>query len=143
MRKLALGLLLLGVVACTPPAPQPSPSPSPLPTPSTLPTPACFILEDQLWVGAPDSPTTMRSKVLAAMEAVGERCGQPPEQTLEVLANQLLAWGECSAKMTDSIFIQRHDDSGLYEEFHPVYYGNGCWTAAPLKGVWRRLRDPQ
>lgn len=145
MKKLAVAaLVLLG--ACTPPAPKPTPEPSPSPTATPFPVPECQVKEDQWWLGLPDSPTQMRPKVLAAMEALGEQCGKAPEETLDLLAAKLRSWGECAGRMTDSIFVQRHDDSGgfeefgIFEEFHPVFYGNGCWTASPLKGVWRKLK---
>lgn len=136
--------LLVGLLGCPKPTPTPSPTPepTPVPTPTPTPTPLCIPpSESEEWMGVEPLPQPEnRDALLKTMEELGSPCGQPPEETLDRLAHAMVIRGYCAGRMTDSVFVERDELLATWEEYHPVYYGNGCWTAAPLKGLWRRFR---
>lgn len=91
----------------------------------------CFppLPEDPLWGSGVHAPGQMRSQVNAAEAAIGDRCGQSPERSLELLGAELRRQGYCADKAIDSLSIQAPD--GLWEEYHAVAYSTGCWTTDP------------
>lgn len=156
------GLMILALVMGACPAPRPTPSPgatsTPEPTATPGPTPeevACGAggrpTEAQAWTRAadPDGIGTHRNALQLAMDDIGNPCLLPkeqrpePEVSLEAIASELVLMGRCAGRMTDSVFIRRSVDDGesLWEEYHPVYFGDGCWTSATMKGLhWRAER---
>lgn len=144
------------------PSPVPSPSPTPGPTPSPAPTPTpgptsapspspepgpsgCLPppvepLED--WGPSFDPgarPSHLIAPVMAARDEVGERCGQDPKRTIEAVAAILRAKGYCAGFGKDDLSIRSEIDL-LWEEWHLVFYGDGCWTGTPYKGAHTYLK---
>jgi hypothetical protein len=84
----------------------------------------------------------MYQKYKAAIEKVGNRCGYVSAdetkqvQTLKDIAAELNKAGVCAAQSADSVSIKAPDN--LYEEWHAVYYGNGCIIDGPnaYRGAW-------
>lgn len=78
-------------------------------------------------IDAADRDPQMAGQVRGAMVAVGERCGESATGTLEILAAYLRGQGYCAeGSSSDALAIEAPD--GLVEEWHPVSFGNGCWT---------------
>ena len=158
MKHLMAVLLTVAFVACdgltvptpvptpTPiptPTPEPSPAPTPTPTPTPAPTPtpvpACVVphSDDSRWqpLGVGYGPSFGQQMVDAAA-AIGDVCGRDPEESLTRLAAQLRLWGLCADKWADGVLVQ--NAAGLWEEYHAVAYGNGCWTErGRYRGTWR------
>lgn len=87
-------------------------------------------------------PALMYQKYKAAIEKVGNRCGYatPDEskqmETLRLIAAELQKMGVCAEQSADSVSIKAPDN--MYEEWHAVYFGNGCIIDGPnaYKGAW-------
>lgn len=111
------------------------------------PLPTCNIPDAEApgW-GAPipveQRPALMYQKYKDAIEKVGNRCGYASAdeskqmQTLKDIATELRKAGVCAEQWSDSVAIFAPDD--LYEEWHAVYFGNGCIIDGPnaYKGAW-------
>jgi hypothetical protein len=89
----------------------------------------------------------MQYAVEAAKVAVGDRCGESPNATLKLLGTWLNGHGFCASggwgKITpgegDALAIRadgEDGENGWYEEWHPVFYGNGCYLNK-FKFSWR------
>jgi hypothetical protein len=101
--------------------------------------------DDPAW-GTPipvgQRPTLMYQAYKRAIEKVGNRCGYASAdeskqmQTLKDIAAALVADGVCAAQSADSVSIKAPDN--LFEEWHAVYFGNGCIIDGPnaYKGAW-------
>ena len=84
----------------------------------------------------------MYSQYKAAIEKIGDRCGYASAdeskqmQTLKDIAAELQKAGVCAEQWADSVAIKAKDD--LYEEWHAVYFGNGCIIDGPnaYKGAY-------
>lgn len=128
------------IYACIQPAPQPKPTPTATPAPSHEPTvvPCVPPGEAQAWKPAGTPENISKAAVRAAQEQLGDVCGEDPTATLERLAAALRDAGVCAGRMTDGVFVET-DRPTLYEEWHPVYFGNGCWATNNAKGLWERL----
>lgn len=127
--------------ACNPPSPQPTPAPTATTAPSPEPTvvPCVPPAEAQTWRPAGPAPESIsKAAVRAAQEQLGDVCGEDPTATLERLAAALRDAGVCAGRMTDGVFVET-DRPTLYEEWHPVYFGDGCWATNNAKGLWERL----
>ncbi len=88
------------------------------------------------FVGAAASvrPSQTLSWVLAAEAAVGDRTGQPPTQTLALVAAELRRMGYCaSGPWGDAVGVLAPD--GTYEEMHSVAYTDGGYTSASRKFI--------
>jgi len=100
------------------------------------PVPNCIIpdSEDPLWKITPGSGT-MQAFIINAETVVGNRCGQDPVTTLHLLAHELVGLNLCAGFWsTDAIVIKNL--SGVWEHYHPVSFGNGCYTGNPYKDSW-------
>lgn len=134
-----------GCADCGVPVPTPEPTPTPVPTPEPTPTPApspsptaeppvtCSLIPDSEapgWEPAVFRRSEFYSRIQAALGSVGNTCGQTSvdeeaqRNTLRRVASELNKLGVCAAQWADAVVIKAHD--GLYEEWHVVYYGNGC-----------------
>lgn len=107
---------------------------------STPPTPGCSVPPPTSTDWKPNEEqlaTTLWSQYRQALEGVGDRCGQDPEDTLGLIAARMRDLGVCAAgPWADALIAKRSD--GLWEEWHAVYYGNGCTiaTTGAYKGLW-------
>lgn len=90
---------------------------------------------------------TMQYAVEAAKAAVGDRCGKDPGSTLRLLSQWLNdnnfcasgGWGRAIPGTGDALAIKvdgADGEAGWYEEWHPVFYGNGCYLNK-FKFSWR------
>jgi hypothetical protein len=84
----------------------------------------CYINPGSIIPGKTSATTAALN---AAKAAVGDVCGRPPDESLNRLAVQLNAQGECAVKDEDRVFIQRTD--GNVDEQHAVAYTDGCWKS--------------
>jgi hypothetical protein len=83
-------------------------------------------------------PTEYYNEYRHAVAEVGDRCGEEPKETLALIADALVRQGVCaSGPEADSVSIKRASD-GRFEEWHAVYYGNGCIIDGPnaYKAAW-------
>jgi len=141
--------------SCNPrPSPTPTPSPTVAPTPTHSPTPtveptpiACEIPdESQTWSPAGAATGVRKPEVRAAQAAMGDVCGEPFIATLDRIAEQLrlgtvTTAPVCAGRMTDAVYVEAQP--GLFEEWHPVFSGNGCWTTNTPKYLWVREEGAQ
>lgn len=108
--------------------------------PEPPPGPSCDIpgAEDPGW-GAPVSRSFQtRQAFNRAKILVGDRCGQDPLETLALIAAAANAAGDCAAGPWDDEVVFRAPD-GLYEGYHAVAFGNGCYTGNPERDAWPYL----
>ena len=110
--------------------PSPSPTPSPTPTPTPPPPAECCVIPssgDSAWQSLGTvQPVFFAAQVKAAEDAIGDRCGKVPEESLDMLATALEANFICAARSVDSVFIEKPDQT--FEQWHAIDYANGCWT---------------
>jgi hypothetical protein len=99
------------------------------------------------WKEPPIPPEDRRHQMHDAVEyaksVVGDRCGQDPAQTLALLSGVLNDAGYCASGpwgksdgQGDALAIKAGD--GLIEEWHPVFFGNGC-LLSKYKFAWEYL----
>lgn len=154
----ALGLAAILVILhdCTqgPPSPPPPPStttttvaasPSPSPNACLPPNVDCdpaHGVTRQCFRGVEPAPTPIYLKVLKDTQAfIGDVCGNVPEESLEALAAELgdAQDSDCVGRIADAVFMKRPEKSpnghDWFEQYHPVYYKNGCWIATPFRYV--------
>ena len=93
--------------------------------------------EDPYWNQTPESqadsidPTVtqgIRNAVFAAESSIGNRCGTPCPDSLELLASTLRAQNYCASKNNDAVFTVANPQQKKFFEMHACSYGNGCWT---------------
>ena len=157
--KALIGVALLGLlIGCNPPAPPqpsptptpfPTPTPTPTPTPSPTPTPGVTHCGENLELIEPGIDPSVRAPLMqpileAAKARVGDVCGKDPIDSLNKLAQELRNEGWCAGHppADDEVYVKAPPPpagDSLYEEWHAVYFGDGCWTSGtgPYKGAWR------
>lgn len=93
--------------------------------------------EDPNWGRKYHRDSMMIGMVRAAQLALGDRCGEPWQETLAELAKLLRFEGYCaSGPWADALVIKAPD--GLWEEMHAVEVTGGCYTTTnTYKGAWK------
>lgn len=134
--------MALSLFGCPGPGPGPGPSPSPTVSPTSSPTPeACLPPPgDAGWQPIGTIPPEHLEALAAERAVIGNRCGLPAEESLDLMAAGLRDdYGLCAGRKDDAVFVQRTDELTLWEEYHAVAYATGCWTIRERmhKGTWR------
>ena len=81
-----------------------------------------------------DRPARMKSAINAAKANVPKACGRHPLMTLMLVGYELRKAGYCADLWADAVGILVPD--GLWEEYHVVAFGNGCFTGNPYITAW-------
>ena len=90
---------------------------------------------DGLGWGSPISrPAMMKRAINKAKAKLAEPCGKDPILALKAVGLELRKAGHCADQWADAVGIQAPD--GLWEEWHLVSFGNGCWTGSPYITAW-------
>jgi len=72
-----------------------------------------------------EKPTQYWPQMQAALNLVGDTCGMHPMAALRLIAAELTEMEVCASVPGDHVSIKRESDD-MYEEWHNVYFGNGC-----------------
>lgn len=107
--------------------------------------------DDPLWAppSTPETPPLLPSQwpsqmlpaVRAAVEELGDRCGQSQIESLDQLGQKLRLQGYCADRSADGLFIRApgsYQGHPVFEEMHPyAALPNGCATLnQTYKGAW-------
>jgi hypothetical protein len=78
----------------------------------------------------------IRNALLEGQAQLGDACGKDALQSLDALGAYMRARGYCAGRSVDSVAVLAPDE--LWEEYHAVYFGNGCWVTGPgaYKNAW-------
>lgn len=89
------------------------------------------------------NPAQHWEEVKKALTLVGNTCGQPPMESLARIAQLVNDQGVCARVGTDAVSVQRKSNKKVFEEWHVVYFGNGCKIDGPnaYKAAWEYLGD--
>ena len=120
---------------CVEPEPPEEPEPPPVADGCYAPSPTGSHWDPKVPATVrPFSAITARA-IMAVRDEIGDPSGQPPEETLALVAAKLRALGFCaSGPWVDALAIEA--PGGGYEEWHLVGYTGGGWTQSPFKGTW-------
>lgn len=124
----------------------PTPLPTPTPTPTPTPVPTCNVPDANSpdWTTQEPKPSSEKKDVtLQAINSIGDRCGQDPDENLVILARELNRLGECADKWADSVLIRRsstYQGKVTWEQRHAVFFRSGCYLTGDgpniYEGVW-------
>jgi len=125
--------------ACTDPAVGCVPTTTPPPSTYCAPDP-----EDSRWKAVDGSTMSLWGEYSKVVAALPSSCGQiSPDESAQIATLRRIAakwkemFGRCAEQAVDSVTAKR--DDGDWEEWHAVYYGNGCTitTSNAYKGTWK------
>jgi hypothetical protein len=141
---LSAAVALAALCACVHPHP-PGPGPTPTPTPGPSPTPlACGEFDDSNLISA-DRPTVLYPEYEKVLDLVGDRCGYadateaPQQETLRLVAAGFRTLGRCAWYVEGGDAVTVLADDELYEQWHAVFYRNGCTirSVGAFKHSWK------